>query len=213
MSICGLILSAGESGRMGVDKALLKYEGLPFVIKIAMNLSLICEKIIVVTGDNSVKIKSVVDDYIYVPEIFDNIKSLYKFNVKRWKNNLRVIHNPDCKMGMFTSLQKGIEEALTYDWTLYHFVDQPVLPNVFYSDFINEIDESFNWIQPEYKSEKGHPVLIGKSLYQKILDEPKESSLKNVASSTSLKKKIWNCRYPGIHQDIDTFDDFIKLSK
>ncbi len=53
---------------------------------------------------------------------------------------------------MFTSLQTGLTAAINSDWILYHFVDQPGLPNKFYQEFIKQIDDEHNWIQPHLKN-------------------------------------------------------------
>ena len=94
---------------------------------------------------------------------------------------------------------------------MYHFVDQPHLHQQFYSEFIKQIETKFNWIQPEYNIKKGHPILLHSSLIPNILDS-NSTSLKEISHLPEIKKKIWNCKYPQIVEDIDTNEDYQKLT-
>ena len=109
---------------------------------------------------------------------------------------------------MFTSLQKGLSKAKNCDWLLYHFVDQPQIPQNFYKDLISQIDDKSDWIQPSYKNKKGHPVLIRKTLFTTIINAKENSSLKEVTNSFEINKKIWDCNYKEILSDIDTPEDY-----
>jgi len=53
----GLLIAAGLSGRMGKPKALLMNDDLPFAIVILNKMILVCDKIVVVFGHSSEKIK------------------------------------------------------------------------------------------------------------------------------------------------------------
>ncbi len=124
---------------------------------------------------------------------------------------LKFTFNDSFQKGMFTSLQKGISEAKNCDWILYHFVDQPGLPENFYRDFIKQIDNNYNWIQPVNKEQKGHPILLGKELFELIVNSSPDSNLREISKSPKVKKKYWECNYTEIFQDIDTEEDFLKL--
>jgi molybdenum cofactor guanylyltransferase len=51
--LTGLILAGGRSSRMGVDKALLEFEGEPLLARVAARLGTVCEEILVASGDGS----------------------------------------------------------------------------------------------------------------------------------------------------------------
>jgi CTP:molybdopterin cytidylyltransferase MocA len=112
---------------------------------------------------------------------------------------------------MFTSLQIGIFESKNCDWILYHFVDQPGLPNNFYLEYIKQIDSEFNWIQPSYKNQHGHPILLGKDLFELIINSSPDSNLREISKNSKVKKKYWACNYKEIFQDIDTEEDYSKI--
>jgi len=192
--ICGLIISAGLSGRMKKFKPLLDYKGKSFIQNIVLKLNSACKQIVIVTGYKDDDVKR-------------NIEQLH------YKASYELVFNPDYESGMFTSLQAGIRKATEADWILYHFVDQPGLPENFYSDFIQQIDNFHNWIQPSAGGEKGHPILIHKDIFELIGNASKDSNLRDVSRSPNVKKKFWECSYREIFQDIDTEEDYIKLQQ
>ena len=174
-------------------KPLLSYKGKSFIQKIALKLNSVCDKIIVVTGYKANEVEEDINQL--------NINSKIEFVI-----------NPEFEKGMFTSLQAGLRKADNCDWILYHFVDQPGLPEVFYKKFVEQIDEKHNWIQPKIKEQKGHPILINKHLFQLILDAPLNSNLRLISNHPIVKKKFWECGYAEIFQDIDTEEDYSKLN-
>jgi molybdenum cofactor cytidylyltransferase len=191
--IYGLIISAGLSGRMGKFKPLLNYKGKSFIQNIALKLNSVCDKIIIVTGYNANEVEEDINQL--------NINSKIEF-----------VFNSNYEKGMLTSLQAGLAKAMESDWIIYHFVDQPGLPQKFYTDFIRQIDKDHNWIQPKLKEQNGHPILIRRNLFQIILDAPLNSNLRLISNHPILKKKFWECGYAEIFQDIDTEEDYSKLN-
>jgi molybdenum cofactor cytidylyltransferase len=192
--INGLVIAAGVSGRMKKFKPLLQYKCKTFIQNIILKLNPVCDKIIIVTGYKAKEVKENVNDL--------NINSKIEF-----------VFNPDYEKGMFTSLQAGVRKVDDCNWILYHFVDQPGLPENFYSEFVKQIDNKHNWIQPKIKEQKGHPVLIKRDFFQKILDAPLNSNLRSVSNNPIVKKKFWECGYAEIFQDIDTPQDYEKIKE
>jgi len=195
MKITGLILSAGLSERMNSFKPVLIFQNKPLIVLVTEKLLNICDDVIVVTG--------------YKKEI---IERTIEEHFERMRERIKTIYNQDYREGMFSSLKKGLSEISGSDWIIYHFVDQPSLPEMFYYDFIKQIDDKYNWIQPSYKFKKGHPIILHRSIYNRILDQNNNSSLKEISRDESILKKIWDCNYPQIHQDLDTPQDFVNNS-
>jgi len=194
VTLTGLIITAGLSSRMGKFKPLLQYNDKSFLHNIASKLYSVCNETIVVTGHNIDKVES-------------------ELNLLPIKNRIKTIFNENYKFGMFTSLQKGLENISINGWVLYHFIDQPTLPNNFYTDFVAQIDNDYDWIQPAYKGKNGHPILMNKRVIDFITVAPQTSNLKELTSNSSITKKYWDCNYPEIHDDIDTIEQYNKLSK
>ena len=194
--IFGLIISAGFSGRIKMFKPLADYKGKTFLNNIIAKLDKVCNEIIIVTGFNFDELKT------------ETIKNLRNENQIEVINKIKFVFNKSFPMGMFTSLQKGISEVKNCDWILYHFVDQPGLPENFYFDFIKQIEKDYNWVQPLHSGQKGHPILLSKNLFSLILNASKNSNLRDISQSQIVKKKYWDCNYAEIFQDIDTEEDY-----
>ncbi|MEW6196353.1 MAG: NTP transferase domain-containing protein [Bacteroidota bacterium] len=189
MKISGLILAAGLSGRMNSFKPILKIDNKTLVQLITEKLLGVCNEVIIVTGYNN---------------------NLVENSVEK-SGHVKLVFNENYKKGMFTSLKKGLSEVSDADWVLYHFVDQPALSEKFYHEFVEQISDNFNWIQPAYNNVKGHPVLLSRTILEIIMNENDDCSLKVIGMNSKVKKKIWNCNYSQILNDVDTEVDFEKL--
>ena len=190
-NISALIICAGLSQRMGSIKSLIEYQGTPFLALIIKKCASVCKDIIVVTGYESEYVQRKISCWIQKdsPDLLRNIK---------WS------HNADFQKGMLTSLQKGLREAKKTDWLLYHFVDQPVIPQEFYHELIQQADNDFEWIQPVYNGQNGHPLLFSQTLITRILGISPKQSLRVISKDKKLKKKLWPCAFPEILDDYDT---------
>ena len=176
-------------------KPLADYKDNSFIINIILKLESICDQIFIVTGHKAEVLESSV------------INDLTNNQQNELLKKIKFVYNESYHKGMFTSLQKGIFAAQYCNWILYHFVDQPGLPNNFYTNFLNQIDPNYNWIQPSCKNKNGHPILIKKDLFNLISNASEDSNLKEISKSAEVKKKYWECNYEEIIQDIDTEED------
>lgn len=173
-------------------KPLLKLQNdKSFIENILLKLSRVCHDIVIVSGHNHDKLKVHLDD--------SNINAKYN-----------VVFNEDYRTGMFTSLRTGLISAQA-DWYLYHFVDQPNLPEKFYSAFVNQISSECNWIQPFNEKGKGHPILFDSFIRDIILDSNKNNNLRDINKDDRIKKKYWEYYSHLIFQDIDTDEDYLNI--
>lgn len=194
--ISGLLLCAGLSGRMGTSKALMIHNGLPFAVLIIKKLLLVCKEVIVVVGHESEKVKSGITNYLEVDE----------------SSKVKFILNEEYKDGMFSSLQCGLEHVSNADWILYHFVDQPSIPDSFYLEFADHLSDDINWLQPTYSSKPAHPILFDTKVASYISDLNKSGSMRDLRNDKRIKRKFWECQCPEILQDIDTREEFNRLT-
>jgi molybdenum cofactor cytidylyltransferase len=178
---------------MGKFKPVLSYNGKSFIQNIILRLDSVCDKIIIITGRKAI-------------EVEENVNQISTHS------EIEFVHNANFEKGMFSSLQAGLAEVIECDWILYHFVDQPGLPIEFYKEFVEQIDDKNNWIQPKINEQKGHPILIHKSLIQVILSASVDSNLREISNDPLVKKKFWDCGYEEIFQDIDTEEDYSELN-
>ena len=190
--INGLLISAGLSGRMGQFKPLMLYKDKSFVVTIVEKLLTVCERVVVVTGLKSNEVISVCRS--------------------QFADRVGCVFNPNYELGMFTSLQTGLAELKDSDWIIYHFVDQPFHQEKFYGELISQIDDNYDWVQPCHNGKEGHPVLIKKNIFEKILTADPSSSLRLIRDDCNTKKKNWECNYSHILNDFDTQSDIEKFN-
>jgi molybdenum cofactor cytidylyltransferase len=192
LDVSGILLSAGESKRMGQPKALLKFGERSNIENLLDEyLSSQLDKVIVVTGFNG--------------------ESLKKFIEKKTKNKkLKVVINEHYNLGMFSSIQKGIVE-ISYGGILIGIVDNPFIN----STVIDELIENFSGgeiVIPDYHGKGGHPVIIPVSLREEILNaNPEKTSLKDVFSCHSDMIKRIKFEDQTITFDMDTVEDYNRL--
>lgn len=192
LDVSGILLSAGESKRMGQPKALLKFGERSNIENLLDEyLSSQLDKVIVVTGFNG--------------------ESLKKFIEKKTKNKkLKVVINEHYNLGMFSSVQKGIAE-ISRGGILIGIVDNPFTN----STVINELIENFSGgeiVIPDYHGKGGHPVIIPFSLREEILNANQEkTSLKDVFSCHLDMIKRIKFEDQIIIFDMDTVEDYNRL--
>ena len=192
MNVSGVLLSAGESKRMGQPKALLKFGERSNIENLLDEyLSSQLDKVIVVTGFNG--------------------ESLKKFIEKKTKDKkLKIVINEHYNLGMFSSIQKGIAE-ISRGGILIGIVDNPFTN----STVIGELIENFSGgeiVIPDYHGKGGHPVIIPFSLREEILNaNPEKTSLKDVFSCHLDMIKRIKFEDQTITFDMDTVEDYNRL--
>jgi len=148
--IAGLILAAGESTRMGQDKALLTYRGRTFLETIVGTLHEAgIERIVVVLGHHAEEIQSAVT-----------------------LEGVETVTNRDYARGQTSSLQTGLRalESPDLEAIVLCLVDHPLVS----ADTVRRLITSFRETGaavaiPTYQDQRGHPVLIGRALFSELL--------------------------------------------
>ena len=168
-SFAAVILAAGESSRMGTEKALLPWEGSTFLTATIERLMPLVEVVIIVAGNNVESLKQTVyakGGYLAV--------------------------NPDPSRGQFSSLQVGLHEVLNRgrDAALVTHVDRPPAKaetiKLLKQTFITQAARGQWAVVPECadpasgEMKHGHPIVVGRELIEQFLRAPATSIARDI---------------------------------
>lgn len=196
--INALLISAGYSGRMGKFKPLIKLNNKTFVSQITEKLLSVCQEVTIVTGYRNFDVE-------------EEIRNIFQSENNELAERVKCVFNPDYKDEMFSSVQVGLASMQNSEWVLFHFVDQPGLPQSFYEELVDQIEDKYDWIQPVWDMKEGHPVLFNKKIIPMVLESPSYYRMKLIRSNDDVRKKYWISDYNLILEDIDTQDDLKKF--
>jgi molybdenum cofactor cytidylyltransferase len=191
--IVAVILSAGESSRMGHPKALLPIDGVRFVEKIVAALkSTDVGSIIVVLGHNAEEIRQKISD---LP--------------------VTILINHDYKQGQLSSLQAAIRhlesssEGSSVDGILVHLVDHPYISAGLVNLMINRFYETKKLIVvPRFQGRRGHPVIFSRALFSELLAAGLDQGAKPVVHAHRDETLEIDTEDKGVLIDIDTPEEY-----
>jgi molybdenum cofactor cytidylyltransferase len=198
-----VILAAGESTRMGTDKALLPWPpaapgspptGQTFLSTAILALEPFSEKVIVVAGKNEVNLAPVV-----------------------YAKGASLVRNPEPDRGQFSSLQVGLQEVLNdgRDAAMVTLVDRPPVRaatlNALCSAFME--GASHVWaVIPEYNGKHGHPFLLAREMIEAFLKASSNATARDIEHQNLQHVAYVAVDDPLITSNVDTPEEYAALS-
>jgi molybdenum cofactor cytidylyltransferase len=187
--IVAVVLSAGESSRMGRPKALLPIGGKLFIERIVSGLEQTrVEKIVVVLGHNAEEIKPKIS---HLP--------------------ITIVVNRDYEKGQLSSLIAAIRslESEKVDGILVHLVDHPLLNPSLVDRMIDLFYKSKKSIVvPSFSGRRGHPVIFSSRLFPDLLQAPLDLGAKSVVNAHRDETLEIETDDRGVIVDIDTPEEY-----
>ncbi len=203
VSFAGVILAAGESSRMGTEKALLPWPPVApgksafndtFLSAAIRSVSLFSDFVLVVVGRNEPVLAPVV-----------------------YANGASIVVNPSPARGQFSSLQVGLQEVLNRgrDAAVFTLVDRP--PAM--SETLQILKQAFDaardniWaVVPDYAGHHGHPILVGIDLIKAFLRAPATTTAREIEHQYQDRISYVSVNDPLVALNINTPDEYSKLS-
>jgi molybdenum cofactor cytidylyltransferase len=190
--IAGLILAAGESSRMGTPKATLAYRGRTFLELIVQTLREGgLERVVVVLGHQA-----------------EDIQRQVKIETAQ------VVINPDYRSGQTSSLQAGFRALMADDLeaVLLCLVDHPAVC----AETVRRIVATFRQssapvVIPTYHGRRGHPVLIGRQVFEELLGLAGDAGADSVVRRYRPATKFVEVEDEGIVMDVDDPESYRRL--
>ena len=124
-----------------------------------------------------------------------------------------VVNNPDYRLGMSTSLRKGLEKLeANCELFMVALADQPLTKTETYNLLLEQAGESDKGIAiPVYEGQKGNPIIFKRRYLPELL------TLKGDVGGRELLKRhpedifYIEVRDPGVVTNVNTPDDYEKL--
>jgi molybdenum cofactor cytidylyltransferase len=195
LSFCGVILAAGESSRMGRDKALLPWPpetsatmaGETFLSAAIRLFEPYVDVILVVAGKNEGDLAPIV-----------------------YARGASLVVNPDPARGQFSSLQVGLHEVLNRgrDAAMIALVDRPAVKPQTLEFLVTEFEQALQrslWtVIPEYQGKHGHPILAGREMIEAFLRAPVTATAREIEHAHQDKIAYVPVNDPFATMNVDT---------
>jgi molybdenum cofactor cytidylyltransferase len=184
--IAAVVLSGGESSRMGRPKALLRIDGDTFIEHIVGALKDGgIERIVVVLGFNADALRREID-----------------------RLPVEILVNPDHSRGQLSSLQvavRHLQAAQNCDGMMVHLVDHPYIDPKLVRLMLDRFEGSkLSIVVPRHQGKRGHPVIFSRSLFDELLGAPMDQGAKAVVNAHRQDTLEIDIDDVGITLDIDT---------
>jgi len=203
--ICGVILAAGASTRMGRDKALLPWppvaEGVPAVNTfLGATIDLLqpyCDLVLVVAGQNAECLQPIADAH-----------------------GAFLVVNPKPERGQFSSIQTGLREVLNRgrDAAFLALVDRPpALPGTVktlraaFLDAKTDVWAAVPEVTRDGTAVHGHPILIGREMMEQFLRAPATAIARDIEHEHQRHILYVPVADERIAANIDTAEDYQRL--
>ena len=158
--LAAVILAAGESSRMGTPKALLTYEGRPFLehlLEITRHPEIGATRVVLGANAEEIREHAALD-----PET--------------------VVVNPEWNQGQLSSIQAAIRSLPAgTDGILLCLIDHPLISAALVAELVDRFYASKKPIViPAYSGRRGHPVIFSSQLYPELLAAPLDTGARAV---------------------------------
>jgi molybdenum cofactor cytidylyltransferase len=204
-SLCAVILAAGESSRMGRDKALLPWppaadlqsaSGETFLSAAIRALNPWNDMVMVVAGKNEAALAPIA-----------------------YTNGASIVLNPSPEEGQFSSLRVGLREVLNHgrDAAMVTLVDRPPAQaatlETLYAEF-QDAAATGKWaVIPEHAGRHGHPILLSRELIEAILKAPATSTARAVLHQHKDRIQYVPVEDAAVFINVNTPEDYLALQK
>jgi len=201
-SFAGVILAAGESSRMGTDKALLPWPPQrandlashdTFLSAAIQSLTLSTDFVIVVAGANEAALAPVV-----------------------YACGASFVVNPDPRRGQFSSLQVGLHEVLNRgrDAAMITLIDRPPVNQCTIQALRAAFEDALPnvWaVVPEFSGRHGHPYIAGRELIEAFLRAPATENARDIEHEHQEHIQYVGVNDPFVALNVNTPEDYAAL--
>lgn len=185
MTINGLILAAGNSSRLGLNKQTIQFNQWSLLQLIENNLQNCCDQVTVVLGHEHQKMTT--------------------------QPLSQVVINTQWQSGIGSSLKTGIQSIKHQsDAVLIALCDQPLIPQSHYQQMVKLSTESPQYIITSmYQNIQGVPAIFPSAYFNQLLTLDDHQGAQKIITTNAANTLSVAC--PSASHDIDTKEDLTKL--
>jgi molybdenum cofactor cytidylyltransferase len=198
-AFCAVILAAGESTRMGRDKALLPWpagntaSSETFLTAAIASLQDFNDVVIVVVGKNETSLAPLI-----------------------YSAGAVMVRNPAPERGQFSSLLTGLQEVLNRgrDAAMITLVDRPPVSR----STLQLLCEKFNALErhkwaviPEHQGRHGHPLLVAREMMEAFLKAPSGATARDIQHQYQSQIEYVSVDDPTVTLNVNTPEDYAAL--
>jgi molybdenum cofactor cytidylyltransferase len=189
-SIGAIVLAAGMSKRMGQHKILMPWTSHKTIIEQIIEQLVLArvDNITVVTGHRAGEVRKLAT-----------------------RMGVDVVHNPNYQTGeMLSSLKAGLEAMPAHiSAAMVVLGDQPrIQPRVINQVMMAYAEGQGKIVAPSFQMQRGHPILIDRRFWAKILSLPDDGAPRDVINAHSDQIAYINVDTDSVLHDVDTPEDY-----
>jgi molybdenum cofactor cytidylyltransferase len=184
--ICGVLLAAGESRRMGFPKPLLKIGDETYLDHLTAAMLTAVDRLIVVIGAHVERVRAATP-------------------VDR---RIAIVENREFARGQLSSLKVAITSASDAQAILVHLIDHPAVTGATFREVIEHYRRTQKAILiARYKGRRGHPVIFDHSILAELLAAPEDQGARSVVNARPDRVGYCDVADAGVVLDLDTPED------
>jgi molybdenum cofactor cytidylyltransferase len=209
VQVSAILLGAGESKRMGVDKLSLPW-GRKTVLEHCLEtlLQSRVKEVIVVLND---RMKWIVDhakdSKVYPNRCFFSPSSKVGFGDAE---RVKVVNNPYYQRGMGTSVRRGLRAIDPRSrGILIALGDQPLIKTRTINALIRAFDQRKGTIVvPSFRGKQGHPVIFHCRYQKELLKLKGDVGGRSIIEKHPEEVRLVRVKSEGVTKDMDTWEDY-----
>jgi molybdenum cofactor cytidylyltransferase len=183
-----ILLSAGQSSRMGKEKALLPMEDTTVILHVIDKLLAVADRVVVVLGDN--------------------YRSIKKYLNENYKERVDCVYNENHHEGMFSSAKKGFSVINERKHVIFQLIDQPFVPKEIYLNLANSFRGQLIYQPSVLKNGRfraGHPILFSNNFREIIMNDSESDNLRDLINKYPMDRAFLHVENDEILDNLNTF--------